>query len=220
MTTTLPKGTADAPTSSSLSPAAVSTPADPLERVAEKLRANNIEAIVVDSGDEARDLVIGMVPEGAEVHSGKSKTIEDLGLFKHFMESGRYDAIRPKLYAMDRATQGREMRKLGAVPDYELGSVAAITEDGALVVASATGNQIAAYAGGAGRVILVVGSQKLVPDLDAALVRIREVAFPYENEQVRARLGVDTKLEKLLVMYGEWVEGRTTVVLVREPVGV
>lgn len=197
-----------------------SASADPLERVAEKLRSNNIEAIVVDTRDEARDLVIGMVPERAEVHSGKSKTIEDLGLFKVFMESGRYDAIRPKLYAMDRATQGREMRKLGAVPDYELGSVAAITEDGALIVASATGNQIAAYAGGAGRVILVVGSQKLVPDLDAALVRIREVVFPYENEQVRARLGVDTKLEKLLVMYGEWVAGRTTVVLVREPVGI
>jgi hypothetical protein len=199
---------------------AESTSTDPLERVAEKLRSNNIEAIVVDTRDEARDLVIGMVPEGAEVHSGKSKTIEDLGLFKVFMESGKYDAIRPKLYAMDRATQGREMRKLGAVPDYELGSVAAITEDGALVVASATGNQTAAYAGGAGRVILVVGSQKLVKDLDAALDRIREVVFPYENEQVRARLGVDTKLEKLLVMYGEWVEGRTTVVLVREPVGV
>jgi predicted RNA-binding protein with PIN domain len=199
---------------------AESTSTDPLERVAEKLRSNNIEAIVVNTRDEARDLVIGMVPEGAEVHSGKSKTIEDLGLFKVFMESGKYDAIRPKLYAMDRATQGREMRKLGAVPDYELGSVAAITEDGALVVASATGNQTAAYAGGAGRVILVVGSQKLVKDLDAALDRIREVVFPYENEQVRARLGVDTKLEKLLVMYGEWVEGRTTVVLVREPVGV
>jgi predicted RNA-binding protein with PIN domain len=219
MTTTLPKGTADAPTSSS-SHSSRKAAADPLERVAEKLRANNIEAIVVDTPDEARDLVIGMVPEGAEVHSGKSKTIEDLGLFKVFMESGKYDAIRPKLYAMDRATQGREMRKLGAVPDYELGSVAAITEDGALVVASATGNQIAAYAGGAGRVILVVGSQKLVKDLDAALARIRDDVFAYENEQVRARLGVDTKLEKLLVMYGEWVEGRTTVILVREPVGV
>ena len=218
MTTTLPRSGAETAASPTASAAVES--ADPLEAVAEKLRANNIEAIVVDTRDEARDLVIGMVPEGAEVHSGKSKTIEDLGLFKVFMESGKYDAIRPKLYAMDRATQGREMRKLGAVPDYELGSVAAITEDGALVVASATGNQIAAYAGGAGRVILVVGSQKLVKDLDAALARIRDVAFPYENVQVRARMGVDTKLEKLLVMYGEWVEGRTTVVLVREPVGV
>ncbi|HYN69409.1 MAG TPA: lactate utilization protein [Candidatus Eisenbacteria bacterium] len=216
--------TAKAPTTAVSAPpvpsSAAFVPADPLERVAEKLRSNNIEAIVVDSAAEARDLVIGMVPEGAEVHSGKSKTIEELGLFKELMESGRYDAIRPKLYAMDRKTQGREMRKLGAAPDYELGSVAAITEDGALVVASATGNQTAAYAGGAGRVILVVGSQKLVKDLDAALVRIREIVFPYENEQVRARVGVDTKLNKLLVIYGEWVERRTTVVLVREPVGI
>ena len=120
---------------------------------------------------------------------------------------------------MDRATQGREIRKMIAAPDYMLGSVAALTEDGALVAASATGSQLGPYAAGAGRVILVVGSQKIVPNLDAALRRIEEVSFPYENEQVRARLGVDTRLEKLLVIYGEWREGRTTVVLVREQVG-
>jgi len=68
--------------------------------------------------------------------------------------------------------------------------------------------------------ILVVGSQKVVPDLEAALRRIRDVVFPWENTQVRARLGVDTALEKVLVIYGEWRAGRTTVVLVREPVGV
>ena len=67
---------------------------------------------------------------------------------------------------------------------------------------------------------MVVGSQKIVSDLDAALRRINDVVFPYENEQVRARLGVDTRLEKVLVIYGEWREGQTTVVLVRERVGV
>ena len=121
---------------------------------------------------------------------------------------------------MDRATQGREIRKLVAAPDVMIGSVAAVTDDGALVAASATGSQLAAYAAGAGRVILIVGSQKIVPDLDAALRRIRDVVFPYENAQVRSSLGVDTVLEKVLVTYGEWQAGRTTVVLVREPVGV
>ncbi len=62
--------------------------------------------------------------------------------------------------------------------------------------------------------------QKVVPDLEAAIRRIHDVVFPYENAQVRARLGVDTVLEKILIMYGEWQAGRTTVVLVREPVGV
>ena len=191
-----------------------------IQRAAEKLRANNIEVVVVDTADEARDAVLERIPEGSEVHSGKSATLEEIGVFTALHEPGRYDAIRPKLQAMDRTTQGREMRKLGAVPDTIVGSVHAITNDGALVAASATGNQLAAYAGGAGRVILVVGSQKFVPDLDAAFRRIREVVFPYEDARVRATLSVNTKLEKVLVLFGEWSEGRTTVILVREPVGV
>jgi hypothetical protein len=188
--------------------------------VADTLRSHKIEAIVVDSGEEARKVVLGMIPEGAEVHSGKSKTLEDIGLYKEIVESGRYDALRPRFFAMDRKTQGREIRKLIAAPDFMLGSVAAITEAGVLVSASATGSQLGPYVSGAGRVILVVGSQKIVPDLEAALRRIDEVVFPWENAQVRERLGVDTALEKILLIYGEWLAGRTTVVLVRKPVGV
>jgi hypothetical protein len=205
-------------------PGASDAPSDALdlrlERVAAALRSHNIEAIIVDTGREAREVVLGLIPEGAEVHSGKSKTLVDVGLFSELVESGRYDALRTRLGKMDRATQGAEMRRLMATPDFMLGSVAAVTEDGALVAASATGSQLSGYASGAGRVILVVGSQKIVTDLDAAMIRIRDVAFPYENAQVRAQLGVDTALQKVLVIYGEWREGRTTVVLVREPVGV
>lgn len=193
---------------------------DAVAQVAAALQAHHIEAIVVETADEARHAVLAMIPDGSEVHSGKSKTLEDVGLYHEIVESGRYDAIRPRMAAMDRQTQAREIRKLVAAPDFMLGSVAAVTVDGALVAASATGSQLAAYVSGAGRLILVVGSQKVVPDLDAALRRIDEVVFPYENEQVRARLGVDTVLEKVLVIYGEWLAGRTTVVLVREPVGV
>ena len=193
---------------------------DRVEHVATALRSHNIEAIVVGTGAEARTAVLDLIPDGAEVHSGKSKTLEDVGLYSEIVDSSRYDAIRPRMFAMDRQTQGREIRKLVAAPDFMLGSVAAVTEDGALIAASATGSQLGPYAVGAGRLILVVGSQKIVPDFDAALRRIHDVVFPYENAQVRARLGVDTVLEKVLVIYGEWLAGRTTVVLVLEPVGV
>ena len=193
---------------------------DPLERVADALRSHNIEAIVADTGEQARELVLGLIPAEAEVHTGKSRTLEQIGLYDELVTSGRYDAIRPKIVAMDRETQGRDIRKMTSAPDFMLGSVAAVTEDGTLVAASATGSQLAGYAAGAGRLILIVGSQKVVPDLDAALRRIHDVVFPWENEQVRARLGVDTALEKVLVLYGEWRAGRTTVVLVREPVGI
>jgi hypothetical protein len=191
-----------------------------LDEVAAILRSNNIDAVVVEDGEAARAYVLGLIPRGSEVHTGKSKTLEDIGLYGELVESGRYDAVRPRMAAMDRETQAREMRKLSAAPDFMLGSVAAITADGTLVAASATGSQLSAYAAGAGRLILVVGGQKLVPDLDAAMRRIREVVFPWENDRVRERMGVDTALEKVLLILGEWRPGRTTVVLVREPVGV
>jgi acyl-CoA hydrolase len=194
-------------------------PTDLVDDVARTLRANNIEAIVVGTGADARDAVLAMIPEGSEVHSGKSRTLDEIGLYAELAESGRFDALRPRMFAMDRATQGREIRKLISAPDIMVGSVAAITEDGVLVAASATGSQLGPYASGAGRLILVVGSQKIVPDLDAALRRIDEVVFPYEDAQVVERLGVHTILEKILLIRGEWTAGRTTVVLVREPVG-
>jgi len=191
-----------------------------IEKVVAALRGNNIDVRVVDTGEEARRLVLDLVPAGAEVHSGRSKTLEDLGLFRELFESGRYDSMRARYLAMDRKTQGREIRKLAAAPDYMLGSVQAITEAGDLVVASASASQLGPYASGAGRLILVVGSQKIVPDLDEALRRIDEHVFPYEDAVVRRRLNMGTFLGKVLIIRREWVDGRITLILVREPVGV
>jgi hypothetical protein len=191
-----------------------------VDTVAAALAAHNIEAIVVDTAADARQAVLDRLTDGAEVHWGKSKTLEDLGLVKELTESGRWDALRPRMLKLDRATQGREIRKMISAPDVMLGSVAAVTADGALVAASATGSQLAGYAAGASRLILVVGSQKIVPDLDAALARIRDVVFPWEDARIQEQLGVHTRLDRVLIIYGEWTAGRTTVILVREPVGV
>ena len=191
-----------------------------IQTVVAAFRDHNIEAIVVDSGAEAREIVLGLVPEGAEVHWGKSKTLADLGLPDVFLDTTRFDPVRPRYMHLDRATQGREIRKIAAAPDWMLGSVQAVTHDGALVAASYTGLQLGPYAMGAGRIVLVVGSQKIVPDLEAAIRRIRETVMPYEDARVREQTGRGTHLAKLLVTYMESAAGRTTVILVREPVGV
>src|SRR3954467_11295270 len=102
---------------------------DIVDQVAAALKSHNIEAIVVATGAEAADVVLGLIPDGAEVHSGKSKTLEDIGLHAELMESGRFDAIRPRMFAMDRVTQGREIRQLAAAPDVMVGSVEAVTLD-------------------------------------------------------------------------------------------
>ena len=195
-------------------------PDERIARVAEVLERHNIEAVVVDTGAEARSRILAMIPDGAEVHWGKSRTLDEIGLTPELLTSGRYDPLRPRYLAMDRATQGREIRKLVAAPDVMLGSVQAITDDGALVAVSYAGSQIGPYASGAGRLILVVGSQKIVRDLDEGLRRAREHVQPYEDADLRAQLGVPTKLAKMLVVFEEPRPGRTTVVLVREPVGV
>jgi hypothetical protein len=191
-----------------------------LQRVVAKLKERNIEGLVVDNGDDARKLVQERLPKGTEVHSGKSKTLQDAGIFDLIQDPNEYDALRPRYLKMDRQTQAREIRKLIAGPDFMLGSVNAVTEDGILVAASATGSQLGPYAGTAGKVILVVGSQKIVPDLETALRRIREYVLPWEDAQVRQVMPIGSFLGKILIVEREWVAGRMEVILVRKPIGI
>ena len=191
-----------------------------IQRVAGKMRERNIEVVVVDNGDQAREAVLERVPEGAEVHSGKSKTLQDAGIFDIIHDQSRYDALRPRMFKMDRKTQMREIRKLIAGPDYMLGSANAITEDGVLVIASATASQIGPIAGAAGKVILLVGSQKIVPDLETALRRIHDYVLPWEDAQLRKAMNTGSFVGKVLLVEREWAAGRMTVILVRQPIGI
>ena len=199
---------------------AVPAQEETIQRAAERMRERNIEVVVVDNGDQARQVVLERLPKGAEVHSGKSKTLQDAAIFDAIHDTTQYDALRPRMFKMDRQTQMREIRKLVGSPDYMLGSVNAVTEDGVLVAASATADQLGPYASTAGKVILVVGSQKIVPDLDTALRRVREHVLPWEDAQVRKAMNRGSFVGKILIVEREWMEGRMTVVLVRQPIGI
>jgi L-lactate utilization protein LutC len=190
-----------------------------LEQVAVRLRERNMEAIIVSDASEARGAVLQRLPAGAEIHTGKSKTLVDIGITPLLAEEGKYTYLRNVYLKMDRKTQMREIRKLIAAPDFMLGSVSAVTQDGILVAASATASQLGPYAAGGGKVILVVGSQKIVPNLDAALRRIREHVLPWEDAQVRLMLPSGTFVGKILMIEREWIAGRIEVILVRQPIG-
>jgi YkgG family uncharacterized protein len=191
-----------------------------LEALAAKLRERNFEVLVVEDGAAAREEVLSRIPDGASVHSGKSKTLEDAGIFAALMEGDRYDFIRKKTSTMDRRTQMGEIRKLGSAPDVMLGSAHAVTEAGQIVITSASGSQIGPIASGAGKLILVIGSQKVVPDLDTAFRRIKEHVFPYEDARLREQLGVGTRITRTLILESDFMPGRTTIILVRQPIGV
>ncbi len=191
-----------------------------LQQVAERMRERNIEVVIVNNGEEARQAALELIPKGAQVHSGKSKTLQEAGIFDAIMDPNQYNALRHQTLKMDRKTQGQEIRKILAAPDFMLGSVNAITQAGILVMASATASQIGPYANTAGRLILVVGSQKIVPDLETAFRRIREYVQPWEEEQLQKTANIGTFIGKILIVEREWLKERTTVILVREPLGI
>ena len=173
----------------------------------------------MDDGAAARDLVLSRVPQGAQVHSGASETLQQTGLTEIFEGSGDYEALRPRLRAMDRATEGDTIRRLGAAPDYFVNSAQAVTEDGRIVGASFGGSQLGPLVSGAGKVILVIGSQKIVPDLDTAFRRIETYALPLEDVRLQKAYGMRSAANKILVINGEFFPGRVTVILVRAPLG-
>jgi len=190
-----------------------------VDRAAEGLRRRNFIVHVVETGEAARDLVMSLIPDGSEVGQGASETLERIGVTAA-LDDDRYVAIRPRTRKMDRATQGREIRKLGSAPDVQVNSVQALTEDGEILIASNTGSQLGPIASGAGKVILVVGAQKIVPDLEAGMRRLREYALPLEDAKFQQIFGRRSAINKLLILDGDFPPGRTTVVVVREPVGV
>lgn len=129
-----------------------------LERTVQALQANGITPVVAATKDEARQRVLELVPEGAQVFTAQSETLNEIGVAAEINESGRYDSLRKKLMTLDRMTQRAEMRRLTAALDYVMGSVNAITENGHLISASFGGSQLGPYASGAGKVIWVAGT--------------------------------------------------------------
>lgn len=191
---------------------------DDLERVAAALRERGIDAAVVPDAPAARARVRELIPDGAEVHSGSSITLESTGIMDDLESSGRYRPVRPRVRALDRETQAAEIRRLRSAPEIFVNSANAVTADGRLVWASRTGTQLGPIAAGAGRVILVIGAQKVVPDLDAAFERIEQTVLPLENERSRQAYGRGSAIHKWLVLDAD-APGRTTVILVGEPLG-
>jgi L-lactate utilization protein LutC len=194
-------------------------PAPRLERTAAALTTRNFAVEILDDAAAARTRINDLIPAGASVFTGASETLRLSGIEADLNDSGRYDAIRRRVLAMDRATQLDEIRRLLASPDVILGSVAAVTETGSLVIASGSGSQLPGYAGGSARAIWIVGAQKVVPDLSTALRRVEEHCLPLENDRALRAYGQPSAINRVLILNAEPRPGRGTVLLLREAIG-
>ena len=192
---------------------------DSVSRTAAALEANGIGVLRAVDAADAKRVVLGLIPAGSQVYHGASQSLAEAGITDAIEKSCRFDPVRPRIWSMDRKTQGDEIRRLTSSPDVMLGSVHAVTETGSLVTASMGGSQLGPYVSGAGRLILVVGTQKIVSDLDEALSRIYEYAFPLEDARAQAEYGIHSAVNKLLIINREIIPGRITVVFVDEVLG-
>ncbi len=183
------------------------------------LEEHGFSVEVVDDLDAARVAVLARIPLGSSVMTNTSVTLAETGIADAINDvGGRWESARNKMFALDFATQAQQMKAIGGQPDYALGSVHAVTRDGTLVIASASGSQLASYAWGAANVIFVAGAQKLVPDLAAAHERIYQYSLPLEDARAQAAYGQHSQVGKILEIHQE-LPGRIHVVLIRKQVG-
>ena len=183
------------------------------------LEEHGFSVEIVGDLDAARQAVLARIPEGASVMTNTSVTLAETGITDAINDAGgRWESARNKMFALDFATQAQEMKAIGGQPDYTLGSVHAVTRDGTLVIASASGSQLASYAWGAANVIFVVGAQKLVPTLEAAHQRIYQHSLPLEDARAQAAHGQHSQVGKILEIHQE-LPGRIHIVLIRQRVG-
>lgn len=192
-----------------------------IDKTIESLKSNGINAKFVASGADAKNEVLSLIPEDAEVMTMTSVTLQTIGLDEEINKEGsKFKPVRDKLYSMDKNTQAQEMNRLGAAPQYVLGSVHAVTEEGTCLIASNTGSQLPAHAYAALNVIWVVGAQKIVKNTDEGIKRIYEYCLPLESERAKKAYGVPgSSVNKILIVNKEVQPQRITLILVNEALG-
>ncbi len=191
---------------------------DTLAATVVALEEHGFSVEVVEDLEAARRATLNRIPAGSTVMTNTSVTLDETGVADAVNGDGPYESARNKMFALDFQTQVQDMKAIAGQPDYALGSVHAVTRDGTLVIASASGSQLASYAWGAANVILLVGAQKLVPTLDAAHERIYQHSLNLEDARAQAAYGQHSSVGKILEIHQER-PGRIHIILIRQRIG-
>lgn len=192
-----------------------------IDKTIKALKYNGIDAQFVETAKEAEELVYKLIPAGSEVMTMSSTTLDTIGLAQKINSTTQFKPVRDKLYSMDQATQAQEMNRLGAAPQYAVGSVHAVTADGHVLIASNSGSQLPAYAYAALHVIWVVGTQKIVRNTDEGIKRIYEYVLPLEFDRANKAYNITTGsfVSKLLIVNREINPDRLKIIFVGEKLG-
>ncbi|MFC1937974.1 lactate utilization protein [Chloroflexota bacterium] len=147
-------------------------------RVINSLEKNNMTAIYVKTKEEALEKALSMIPKGSEVGHGGSLTLEQIGMMDA-LRKGDFRFIDRRKPGLSEDEMDR-LRRDSLLTDVFLMSTNALTIDGKLVNIDGTGNRVAALCYGPSKVIIIAGINKIVPDQEAAIQRIKNYVTPIQ----------------------------------------
>lgn len=175
---------------------------------------------LVPDGKSAFLRLIELIPPGADVTNGGSTTLKEIG-FIDYLEQGKHGwrYRRAEILAEADKEKRERLRRAATTADYIVGSVNALALTGQAVCTDTGGTRVGAYCYGAGSVIWVVGTNKVVASLADALERVRSVAVPREDARTRAASGAASPMGKTLIFESEYFPGRVRLLLVDEALG-
>ena len=193
-----------------------------VQKTAEAIKARGMAVEIVNTGAEALEKIKSLIPAGASVNNGSSVTLKEIG-FVEYLKSGAHgwNNLHEAVLAEKDPAKQAELRNFSNFAEYYLGSVHALSQTGEMVIASASGSQLPSLANTAKNIILVVGTQKITPDLDQALKRLRKHVIPLEDARMKSTGAPGTVLAKILILEQEpvFMGRKVHVILVNEKLG-
>lgn len=178
---------------------------------------------LVQTKEEALARIKELIPQGVSVQSGASRTLEEIG-FIDLLKAGTHgwNNLKDAILAEKDPVKQAELRKHSVLSDFYLGSVHAVAETGEIVVASNSGSQLPHLVFTSPNMILVVGTQKITPDLNSSMARLKEVVFPLEDTRMKS-VGVEagSYIAKTLIIDKEqpFMGRKSHIIFVNEKLG-
>ena len=193
-----------------------------IEKTIAALKANGVDAELVATKADALAKIKEMIPAGASVNNGGSKTLEQVGYIDYLKSAEQpWENLKAAILAETDPSKQMILRKQASLSDWYLGSVHGLSETGEMVIASNTGSQLPHIVFTSPNIIFVVGAQKIVPTLADAMERMEKVVFPQEDARLFGLHQAHTQISKIVIFKKEntHMGRKVKVLIVNEKLG-
>jgi L-lactate utilization protein LutB len=186
----------------------------------EHIRRRGIAVIRARNGKSALEMLKDLIPPGAEVMNGSSTTLVEIG-YEAYVNSDetRWKDLHRAIVAENDEDKRRGLRRKSVTAEYFVSGANAIAQSGEIVACDRSGSRVGAWPYAAAHLIIVSGTNKIVPTLDHALRRVWEYAYHLENVRAKRAYGAPSQIGKCVILANEEIEGRVTLILIDESLG-